>query len=298
MSDQTLSNSEGRTIKKSLPTFLKSIKFEHTIFALPFAYLALFLVEEGLPSLGNFVWITLAMVGARTFAMGLNRIIDAEVDARNPRTESRPLASGELSRRDALLFSLIALAIFVGATMQLSVLARYLMPVVIIPMVVYPYTKKFTWACHLVLGLVYLMVPPAVWIAVTGQMPLGIVMMGVGAGFWVAGFDILYTCQDLDSDREQGIHSMVVTFGLEHAMDIAWYFHMATVFSIALAGFLLELGPFYYMGVIAFILLLKHEHQIISPQNLSRVNEAFFTMNGIVSVVFFIFVAGDALLWS
>lgn len=281
---------------KSIAIFLRSIKFEHTIFALPFAYLTLFLVESGIPSPGNVLWITLAMVGARTFAMGINRIIDAEIDARNPRTKERPIASGALSQVKALLFSLIALVIFMGATFQLNEICRYLMPAVVIPMVAYPYTKRFTWACHLVLGLVYLMVPPAVWLAVTGEMPFGVVILGIGAGLWVVGFDILYACQDVESDREQGLHSIVADFGIERGMLIARLFHVGTIVTITIAGVLLGVGVFYYLGVIAFLALLAHEHHIISPHDLSRLSEAFFTMNGIISIAFFGFVVADVLL--
>jgi 4-hydroxybenzoate polyprenyltransferase len=281
--------------ENSLISFFRAIKFEHTVFALPFAYLTLFLVEEGLPSLSNFVWITLAMVGARTFALGVNRIIDKEVDARNPRTKAREIASGVLSRSKALTFSLIALAIFVVATLQLEEICRYLMPAVIVPMVVYPYTKRFTWACHLVLGLVYLMVPPAVWLAVSGDLTLAAVVVGIGAAFWVAGFDIVYTTQDEESDRDQGIHSIVADFGLERGLQVARLFHIVTVAALVAAGILLDTGAFYYLGLAAMALLLIYEHRIVTPKDLTRVNAAFFTTNGIISVAFFGFVAADVL---
>jgi 4-hydroxybenzoate polyprenyltransferase len=279
-----------------MSAFLKAIKFEHTIFALPFAYLTLFLVEGGLPGWHNFLWITLAMVGARTFAMGINRIIDAEVDARNPRTREREIASGRLSRSKALVFSFLALGLFVGATLQLEEICRYLMPAVVVPMVFYPYSKRFTWACHLVLGLVYLMIPPAVWLAVTGELTLGSVVIGIAAAFWVAGFDIIYSTQDVGSDREQDIHSMVADFGLRRGLLVAGIFHLMTVVALVVAGILMELGVLYYVGVGAMGVLLIYEHAIVSPDDLSRVNAAFFTTNGIISVGFFGFVAGDVLL--
>lgn len=282
-------------VEGSLYTFLKAIKFEHSIFALPFAYLTLFIVEDGLPSLGNFLWITLAMVGARTFAMGVNRIIDAEVDARNPRTEERPLASGAISRTKALIFSLVALGVFVVATLQLSEICRYLMPGVVVPMVLYPYSKRITWACHLILGLVYFMVPPAVWLAVSGDLTLGNVFLGIGAGFWVAGFDLVYATQDVESDHQQGIHSIVADFGLDRGLLVARIFHFCTVIAVVVAGLIIGGGVLYYVGTIAFAVLLIYEHKIISPDDLSRVNAAFFNMNGIISVVFFAFVMADVL---
>lgn len=281
--------------RRGLFVFLKSIKFEHTIFALPFAYLALFLVEEGMPSPGNFIWITLAMVGARTFGMGINRIIDTEIDARNPRTRGRALPAGLMSRAEAVLFTLLALGIFIAATSQLSVLSRYLLPAVVIPMVFYPYAKRFTWAGHLILGLVYVMVPTGVWIAVTGELTLASVLIGIGAGFWVAGFDIFYACQDVEVDRQQGIHSIPADFGLSGGFLAARVFHLITIVSLTVAGVLLEASYLYYTGLVVFLILLIYEHRLISPNNLSRLNESFFTMNGIISVSFFLFVAADTL---
>ena len=293
---QEISNTPDNTVaERSLPTFLKAIKFEHTLFALPFAYLTLFLVEEGLPSLSSFLWITLAMVGARTFAMGINRIIDADGDIRNPRTKGRPIASGALSRSKALAFSLLALLIFVVATLQLAEICRYFMPAVVIPMVIYPYMKRFTWTCHLFLGLVYLMVPPAVWLAVSGELILGAVVVGIGAALWVAGFDIIYATQDIDSDHDEGMHSIVADFGLGNGLFVARVFHLLTVVALVVAGAILGVGYLYYVGMVAMIVLLIYEHIIISPDDLSRVNEAFFTTNGIISVVFFGFVAADVL---
>ncbi|MBI4286871.1 MAG: UbiA family prenyltransferase [Chloroflexi bacterium] len=282
-------------IGKSFLVFLKAIRFEHTVFALPFAYMTLFLAEGGIPSLRNFVWITLAMVGARTFGMGINRIVDAEIDARNPRTAGWALPAGLMNKSQAFLFSAFALSIFVAATFQLSDISRYFLPVVVAAMVVYPYCKRFTWASHLMLGLVYMMIPPGVWIAVTNQLSLASVVLGTGAGLWVAGFDILYACQDTEVDRQQGIHSMVADFGVSAGLLIARVFHALTVAALAGAGLLLGVGPLYYAGTGALFLLLVYEHHLVSPHDLSRLDKAFFTMNGVVSVVFFVFVAVDSL---
>ena len=286
----------GLSVGNSFFVFLKAIRFEHTVFALPFAYMTLFLAERGIPSLGNFVWITLAMVGGRTFGMGINRIIDAEIDGRNPRTAGWALPAGLMTKSQAFLFSAFAISIFVAATFQLSEISRYFLPIVVAAMVVYPYCKRFTWTSHLTLGLVYVMVPTGVWIAVTNQLTLASVVIGIGAGLWVAGFDVLYACQDAEVDRQQGLHSIVANFGISRGLLVARVFHALTVVALAGAGLLLGVGPLYYAGTGALLLLLAYEHHLVSPHDLSRLDKAFFTMNGIISVVFSLFVAVDTLI--
>lgn len=233
------------------------------------------------------------MVGARTFAMGINRIVDIEIDVRNPRTRDRALPAGLMTRAEALFFTAFALGIFIIATFQLDIISRYLLPVAVLPMVVYPYAKRFTWASHLILGLVYMMVPTGVWIAVTGQLTLASIILGAGAGFWVAGFDTLYACQDVEVDRQQGLHSLAADFGLSRGFLFARLFHLLTIVTLTLAGLFLEASYLYYVGIVAFLLLLIYEHRIISPHDFSRLNESFFIMNGIISVSFFVFVAAD-----
>jgi len=273
--------------------FFQTIKFEHTVFALPFAYMTLFLVSRGWPSAGDFLWITVAMVAGRTFGMGSNRLIDAEIDARNPRTESRAIPAGRLSKAAVLAFMAATLAVFLIAVYNLAPVCRRLWPIVIVAMVVYPYAKRFTWLCHLVLGLVYLLIPTAVWIAVAGELTWAAVVLGIGAGLWVAGFDIIYACQDVDVDRRERVHSIPANLGVRPALWIARLFHAAFIAALVYAGALLGAGVFYYVGLAATLIVLLYEHRLVSPDNLANVNAAFFTANGVISVVLFVLVALD-----
>ncbi len=275
--------------------FSQCIKIEHSILALPFAYLTLFLVEDGLPRASTFGWITLAMVGARTVGMASNRIIDAEIDARNPRTADRHLPTGLLRHREMLLFTVLAAGLFLGAVYQLSSWARYLWPVALAVVVFYPYLKRYTWLCHLGLGVVYLLVPTGIWIAVANELTVGAVLLGIGAGFWVAGFDTLYGVLDIDFDRREGIHSIPARFGLATSLRTAQAFHLMTVGFITAAGIVLDVGFVYYLGTAAFLGLIIYEHRLVSPRDISRANVAFFNMNGIISVIFFLFVMTDVL---
>jgi 4-hydroxybenzoate polyprenyltransferase len=278
---------------KSLREFLGTIRIEHTVFALPFAYATLFLAESGWPSGAHFLWITLAMAGARTVGMAANRVIDAEIDARNPRTADRAIPAGRLSRAKAILFAAIALAVFLVAVYQLHPVCRRLWPIVIAAMVAYPYAKRVTPFSHLALGVVYLMVPTAVWLAVTGELPAIAVVLGVGAGLWVAGFDIIYACQDVEVDQREGLHSMPADFGLVPALAIARWFHSGFLVSLLVVSQMFEAGRWYYLAVTLTSLALLFEHRLVKPGDLSRVNAAFFTTNGFVSVALFVLIALD-----
>lgn len=275
--------------------FLEMIRFEHTIFALPFAYMTLFVVARGWPSVATFAWITLAMVAGRTFGMAANRLIDAGIDARNPRTAGRALPAGRMSTVEVLLFVFLSAIVFLVTVYQLSPMAKRLWPFVLFVMVFYPYTKRFTWLCHLALGLVYVMIPTGVWIAVENAMPLAALMLGIGAGFWVAGFDIIYACQDAELDRTQGLHSMPADLGVGAALWISRLFHIVFFSALLYAGILIGAGVFYYAGLVLSGILLVYEHRLVSPNDLSRVNAAFFTVNGVMSLVFFVLVAIDAI---
>ncbi|HEX5131354.1 MAG TPA: UbiA-like polyprenyltransferase [Candidatus Krumholzibacteria bacterium] len=278
---------------KSLREFLDAIRVEHTVFALPFAYATLFLVEAGWPRGNYLLWITVAMIGARTVGMAANRLIDAEIDARNPRTAGRALPAGRLSRRAALGYTAVALAVFLAAVWQLQPICRLLWPVAIAGMVLYPYAKRFTPFAHFFLGAVYVMIPTAVWIAVTGDVPFAAWLLGLGAGLWVAGFDIIYACQDAEVDRRERLHSLPADFGLPVALRVARTLHVGFVICLAIAGGLLFAGRWYMVGLGLTGLLLIHEHRLVRPGDLSRVNAAFFTTNGVVSVALFILIAID-----
>jgi 4-hydroxybenzoate polyprenyltransferase len=272
------------------------IRFEHTIFALPFAYMTLFLVADGWPSLALFGWITLAMVAGRTFGMAANRLIDARIDAANPRTASRSLPAGRMGTVEVTVFMVIAAALFLVAVMQLSPLAQRLSPIVIAAMVFYPYAKRFTWMSHLALGLVYVMIPAGVWIAVNNSLPREALLLGIGAGLWVAGFDILYACQDVEVDRQEGLHSMPADLGIGPALWIARLFHGVFFLTLIGAGRIIGTGMLYYIGVAVAGILMAYEHRLVKADDLSRVDAAFFTVNGIISVALFLFVAVDTLL--
>lgn len=273
--------------------FLDMIKFEHTIFALPFAYLALFLVAGGWPPASLFIWITVAMVSGRTFGMAANRLIDARIDAANPRTAGRSLPAGRMKRTEVVLFIVISVMVFGVAVYNLSPLAQKLSPLVLIAMTFYPYAKRFTWLSHLALGLVYVMIPTGVWIAARNTMPPEALLLGLGAGFWVAGFDIIYSCQDVEVDRRDGLHSMPADFGVGPALWAARLFHGVFLAMLLWAGLLLDVGLLYYLGVGGAGLLMAYEHRLVSPNDLSRVDAAFFTVNGIISMMLFVLVAAD-----
>ena len=271
--------------------FLEEIKVQHSVFALPFAVAASFLAFGGWPDRVEFVWIIVAMVSARTLGMAANRLIDAEIDARNPRTASRGLPSGRLRSRHVLAWMAASVVLLGISVSQLDELAWYLSPLVLIVLIGYPYAKRFTWLSHFALGTVYLIVPPAVWIALTGGLDAGAVLMGVGGMFWVAGFDVIYATADIDIDREQGIHSIPARFGIAGALYSARVFHAVTIAALIAAGVLLEVSFVYYVGVAAAGVLLAYEHSLISPRDLSRLGAAFLTMNGIIAIVFGTFAA-------
>ncbi|MCI0452439.1 MAG: putative 4-hydroxybenzoate polyprenyltransferase [Candidatus Latescibacteria bacterium] len=280
----------------SIREFFETIRVEHTVFALPFAYATLFLAGGGWPTASNLIWITVAMVAARTVGMAVNRVIDAEIDARNPRTASRAIPAGRLRSSRALAFSVVALALFVAAVWQLHPVCRKLWPIVIAAMVAYPYAKRVTPYAHLVLGAVYFMVPTSVWLAVTGELSLASVFLGLGAGAWVTGFDIIYACQDVEVDRREGLHSIPADFGVARGLGVAFTLHMGFVACLVIAGSILSAGRPYYIGVLLTTLLLMYEHRLVKPNDLSKVNAAFFTTNGIVSIALFALIALDTVI--
>lgn len=269
--------------------FLEMIKFEHTIFALPFAYTGALLVEQSIPTASNLLWITLAMVSARTAAMSLNRLIDRHIDAKNPRTANRALPKGLLSAMEVWVYVAVSVAILLLATSQLSTLALQLFPVAVAMLVIYPYTKRFTWGCHLFLGATLALAPLGAWIAIAGALAWEPVLLGLAVMFWVAGFDIIYACDDYNFDRQHGIHAIPARFGIKIALIIAVLFHISALVFLLTTGMLLELGTFYFIGVAIAAAILGYEHWLIKPNDLSRSGAAFFTWNGVLSVVMFIF---------
>jgi 4-hydroxybenzoate polyprenyltransferase len=280
-----------------LPRRLASlVRIEHTVFALPFAYVGAFLAVDGWPGLASVVWVTVAMIGARTLAMALNRLVDAELDARNPRTASRELPSGALSPVQVLGLCVAALVVFLVAVSQLDPIVRWLWPIPVAMFVVYPYLKRFTWLCHFWLGACLALAPIGAWLAVSGTAPWEAWAIGGAVLLWVAGFDLFYSLFDLDHDRSEGLHSWAARFGERGVFRSARVLHTAAVALLAAAGFGLEVGVFYWLGVIATAALLAYEHSIVRPGDLRRLDAAFFTLNGVISVVYFAFVALDVLI--
>ena len=277
-----------------LPRRLASlVRIEHTVFALPFAYVGALLAVDGWPGLRDMLYVTLAMVGARTLAMSLNRLIDAELDARNPRTASRELPSGALTRRQVVALSVASLALFLVAVSQLDPVVRWLWPVPVAMFVVYPYLKRFTWLCHLWLGVCLGLAPVGAWLAVTGTAPWEAWALGGAVAFWVAGFDLFYSLFDVDHDRVEGLQSWAVRFGERGVLLAARALHAGTVVLLTAAGAGLGVAVFYWLGVAVTTALLAYEHSIVRPGDLRRLDAAFFTLNGVISVVFFVFVALD-----
>ena len=275
--------------------FASLVKIEHTVFALPFAYVGAFLAVDGVPSGHDLLWITLAMVGARSLAMALNRLVDAEIDAHNPRTAGRELPAGRLSIAQVVAFCLAALALFLVAVWQLDPLVRWLWPIPVVGFVVYPYLKRVTWLAHLWLGAVDGLAPVGAWVAIRGDLPWQAWALGGAVAVWIAGFDLFYSLFDVDVDRTQGLHSWATRWGERGVFRGARALHVATVAFLVAAGLGLSVGALYWIGVGVVAALLLYEHSLVRPGDLRRLDMAFFTTNGVISVAFFLFVLGDAL---
>lgn len=274
---------------------LEMIKWEHSIFALPFALCGAMLAARGLPSLHQLLWIIVAMVAARSAAMAFNRWADAAIDAANPRTSSRALPAGTLSPAFVVTFVIVSSAIFIAAASQLNRLALLLSPVALAILLLYSYTKRVTRWSHLVLGFALGIAPAAAWIAVRGTLDPRILLLTAAVTFWVAGFDVLYACQDFQFDCQAGLHSVPRYFGIPAALWVARAFHLVMVVLLIALLISFGLGVWAGVGVLAVILLLIYEHSLVRADDLSRLNAAFFTMNGVISVLFFLFVAADVL---
>jgi 4-hydroxybenzoate polyprenyltransferase len=275
--------------------YYRLVKFEHTIFALPFAYVGAFLAVGGVPSAHDLIWITVAMVGARSLAMALNRLIDARIDAANPRTAGRELPSGTLTGAAVIVFCLVSLVVYLFAVWQLNPFVRPLAPIPVAAFVIYPYLKRFTWLCHFWLGAIDGLAPVGAWAAIKGDMPWQAWALGAAVATWVTGFDLFYALFDIDVDREQGLHSWATRFGERGAFRAARVLHLATIGFLTVAGLGLEVGFFYWAGVVIVAALLLYEHSLVEPGDLRRLDAAFFTMNGVISLAFFVFVLADVL---
>jgi 4-hydroxybenzoate polyprenyltransferase len=278
-------------------TFGRMVKFSHTVFALPFALAAAALAARGHGiTVGRLVAIVVAMVGARTAAMGFNRVVDRDIDARNPRTAGRELPAGKVSLASALGLTLASVALFVGAAAWLGPLCLELSPVALLLVLGYSYTKRFTWLCHLFLGLAIAAGPGGAWIAVRGDIGAPALWLMLAVATWIGGFDILYALADRDFDRTAGLHSIPARFGVGGALAVSGALHVVTVGALLMLARAGGLGPVYLVGVGLIAAILVWEHAIVRPTDLSRLDMAFFNLNGYVSVVFFLATLADVLL--
>lgn len=284
-------------------TLAELVRFEHTIFNLPFAYLGAFMAARGWPSLAQVFWITVAMAGARTAAMAMNRLFDAEIDARTPRTKTRHIPAGLVAKRDVWILVGVSLALLLLAAFNLDPLAVKLFPLAVLTVTIYSFTKRFTWLCHVWLGLSVSWAPFGAYVAVAGRVSAEALLMVLIITLWNAGFDVFYATQDMEADRANGINSIPARFGLAKSLVIARFFHLAMVAAALFfgfnAGFLQGFNPLawspagrsYLAGWSIVAVLLHYEHSILSPTDMSRLDAAFFNVNGYVSIVYFLFTA-------
>ena len=264
---------------------LDAIKFEHTVFALPFAYIAMVLAAGGWPGGRTLGWVTAAMVGARTCAMATNRVVDRLIDARNPRTAGRHLPTGALAVWELRLLAAAGAALMFLAAFMLNPLCLALAPLALVFLVGYSYTKRFTWTSHWILGFTDGIAAAGGWIAVRGAFDARAFVLWFTLTVWIAGFDVLYACQDVDVDRAQGLHSVPARFGIAAALVTARVNHLLTAAALALLGWLAGLGLLYWAGWLAVLGLLAYEHALVSPRDLSRLDLAFFNVNGYIAVI-------------
>jgi 4-hydroxybenzoate polyprenyltransferase len=279
----------------NIKTTLEMIKWEHSIFALPFALSAAMLAAGGLPTLSQAVWIIVCMVSARSAAMAFNRLADAQIDAANPRTATRAIPAGVLSGKFVATFVVFFCLVFVFAAAQLNRLTLFLSPVALACVLLYSYTKRFTRWSHLVLGFALGIAPAAAWIGVRGSLDPRILILTAAVTFWVGGFDVLYACQDIDFDRAYRLNSVPQSFGVPRALTLARALHIGMLVLLVLLVVSFGLGKIAMAGLVVVACLLAYEHSLVSKDDLSKLNAAFFTMNGVIAVVFFVFVAADLL---
>lgn len=281
---------------RKLKIILEMIKFEHTVFALPFAIMSAFIASDGLPQLAKLGWILVAMVGARSCAMAFNRLADADIDSKNPRTSTRAIPAGLITKGAVWIFTVVSAGLLVCAAWRLNPLAFALSPVALAVIMGYSFTKRFTALSHLWLGLALSISPIGAWIAITGRFDWTPIVLCCVVLLWTAGFDIIYACQDVNFDRKHGLHSIPARIGIRWALWISSALHVVAVVLLFVIPLLAELGLFYYIGVGIVVLIFIYEHAIVKPNDLSRVNLAFFTLNGMISLVLMALSIADILL--
>ncbi len=281
---------------RKLKIILEMIKFEHTVFALPFAIMSAFIAAEGLPPLTKLGWILVAMVGARSCAMAFNRLADAEIDSENPRTATRAIPAGLITKGAVWFFTLVSAGLLVCAAWRLNPLAFALSPVALAVIMGYSFTKRFTALSHLWLGLALSISPVGAWIAIKGQFDWTPIILCCVVLLWTAGFDIIYACQDVNFDRKHGLHSIPARIGIRWALWVSSALHVVAVFLLFCIPRFAEMGHFYFVGAWIVVFIFIYEHAIVKPDDLSRVNLAFFTLNGMISLVLMALSIADILL--
>jgi 4-hydroxybenzoate polyprenyltransferase len=279
-----------------LKALLVNIEFANTIFALPFAYMGAVLAVRGIPSLHDLTWITVAMVGARSAALALNRVIDLEIDKRNPRYTDRPMVTGAITVGEMIIFIMASFGLLFWAAWNLNPLCVKLLPLGVLPLMVYSYMKRISWTCHLVLGVALAAAPVGAWIAVTGAIGFPAILLGGAVMTWIAGFDILYGSLDINFDRANGLYSIPAHFGLEKGLYISIVLHVVSLILLLLVGLVCKLGVFYYIGVVLAAAILVYQHRIVTPEDLSKVNRKLFLNNSLVSTCIFLLTLIE-LLW-
>jgi 4-hydroxybenzoate polyprenyltransferase len=283
-------------ILSRIRTYLELVKFSHTVFALPFALTGVFLAARGLPDLGTLFFILLAMVGGRSAAMGLNRVIDAEIDRANPRTRDRHIPRGLVKRREAWILIVLSLILLLFASYMLNPLCFRLSPVLIFVIFLYSYTKRFTWASHVVLGLALGAAPLGAWIAVTGSVDPRILLLSFAVMFWVAGFDVIYALLDMEFDKSYGLHSIPRHLGSKRAIVVARFFHFSMAALLLGIYHFFSLSYLYLAGFLLCVVLLVYEHTLVKENDFSRLDMAFFNVNGYISITFCLFTFLDIVL--
>ncbi len=280
---------------EKIKIFLEMIKIEHTVFAMPFLYSGAILAADGIPSSHVLLWITVGIISARTAAMCLNRLIDMEIDSKNPRTRMRALPAGLISPGEVGIVIWVSLVVLLLSALKLNPLCVILYPLAVSIFIIYPYLKRFTWLSHIVLGTALGMAPVGAWVAVTGSLDLAPVLLGIAVTFWVAGFDVIYAYRDLEFDREFNLYSIPRRFGEERGIYISSFFHVLTVVFLILLLPVTQLGWIFLIGVVVISALLFYEHSILAPGNMERLQVAFFNVNIAVGISFFVFITADVL---
>lgn len=284
------------TILQKASLYLRMIKFSHSIFALPFALTSALIASRGIPQGRVLFWIIVAMVSARTAAMGLNRIIDKDIDMANPRTAGREIPSGKVRPAEAIFFVIISFFLFILSAFMLNPLCLNLAPIAMAFIILYSYTKRFTWLSHFILGVTISAAPLGAWIAVTGSLDTRIILLGLAVVFWLAGFDILYALQDIDFDRSYGLFSIPSRFGIKRSIMVSRFCHAITWGLLVLSGIIFHMSHLYYLGMMITALLFIYEHSLIKPDDLSKLDMAFFNMNGYISITVFLFTFLDLII--